>query len=232
MASYADTLLAVDMVKEQSEEKKAIDEYVDRLKRDAASKQEKSLWGGLIGGLLGAGFGGPMGMAAGWKAGSAGGQWYGEYSGLEPYNDPYRTLGKEVYEGGKFHKQDMRDWVDESVQLQEDQKWDEMMGTAIDAIGLAYNISSYGGFDDYSDMTFGQGLQSTWQSVFDVKGLDIPEGFGTEAEYISHINEQIKGGATLKDIVSPANLRRLAGGQGGQILTGILGEITQNLGNK
>ena len=216
MASYADALLAVDVAHEASEEQKAMRDYITRLRIDQANKERGSLYGGLIGGFLGAGFGGPAGMMLGDFLGSNAGQWYEEYTGLEPYNDPYRTLGKEVFSGGKFHKQDMRDWVEESVQLQEDQKWDEILGTAMDAISLAYNIDQYGGFEDYSNMTFGEGLQNTWTEIMGSSGFDIPSGFNTEKEYLEYITGEVNRGADPASLLSPYNLRIWNKGSGKQ----------------
>ena len=235
MASYADALLAVDVAQERSEEMKAIKDYLNRLRIDQMKKERGSFVGGLAGGLIGAGFGGAPGMMLGDFLGSAAGQWYEEYTGLEPYSDMYRTLGKEVFEGGKFHKQDMRDWVEEAVQLQEDQKWDEILGTAVDAMTLAWNIDQYGGFEDYSNKTFGEGLQDTWSYMFGSKGLELPEGFNTEAEYVKYIQGEVQGGTPLEQLLTPHNFRVWTQGgnesRGFEHLSGTLGNIF-NIANR
>ena len=101
-ASAGDVLLAVDKSKEDHEELKAYEAYLEELRRQARKKKRGGLFGSILGAIGGFLIGGPAGMMAGYTAGKnvgvLGTSW-------DDYKDNKRELNKHIWKGGKFDHQ-------------------------------------------------------------------------------------------------------------------------------
>ena len=141
-ASAADVMLAVDKSKEDYEELRAYEAYLERLRKQAKKKRK---WGGLgslfgaIGGFL---IGGPVGMMKGYTAGKTIGTVGAAH---KDYGRNKKQLASKVWGGGKFNASDMQRSRDKLKDANKDQMQADIMGIGIDAITTGIGVNAAGG---------------------------------------------------------------------------------------
>jgi hypothetical protein len=144
-ASAADVLLAVDKSKEDYEELRAYEAYLEKLRKQAKKKRR---WGGLgslfgaIGGFL---IGGPVGMMKGYTAGKSIGTIGAAH---DDYKDNKRALRQKVWGGGKFNASDMTTRRDQLKRAAKEQQKADLVGIGIDAVTTMIGVKGAGGAMD------------------------------------------------------------------------------------
>ena len=154
-ASAGDVLLAVDKSKEDHEELKAYEAYLEELRRQARKKKRGGLFGSILGAIGGFLIGGPAGMMAGYTAGKnvgvLGTSW-------DDYKDNKRELNKHIWKGGKFDHQLMQKQRDDLKQQAKDVKDADLLNAGIDALMAGISIKGSGGFLKGAD-------KAAWKSM-------------------------------------------------------------------
>ena len=173
MATMQSVLLSIDKSREDYEEIKAYEAYLDKLEKDRKERQKGGLFGSVIGAIGGFLIGGPAGLIAGYSAGSQGGKWLESH---DDYGKSKDRLAKEVFKGGKFNWKETRDWAKNAKEQAKDLRNAQILETAVSAITTGVGVSQAGGFMEGAE-------QEAWRNLsFGERISTLGVGGGTKTD--------------------------------------------------
>tara|TARA_Y100001963_G_scaffold36571_1_gene51033 strand:+ start:432 stop:1283 length:852 start_codon:yes stop_codon:yes gene_type:complete len=162
MSDAAAVLLKVDQMREDKAEYEGWMAYQAQL---AAQEKEAKKWGslgGIIGAVAGFMVAGPTGMLAGWGGGRTLGSTAAKW---DDYDENERFLTKEVFEGGKFDRLEMKEYVDTAKEYNKKARESLISQAVIDTIITAVGVKTAGGFmkgvekEAWKSLSFGDKLE-------------------------------------------------------------------------